>query len=169
MQNKAFTLILAASAVIVLIISTLLAFPKVTKKEEEKTIPNNKPYVLINNKKINIEIADSNIKHQLGLSGRKELSKDSGMLFIFPKDSYPLFWMKDMNFPLDLIWISDEKIVWINKNVPLPPANTRDENLKIYQSPKPVNYVLEINANQVDEFLFTTGMEVKFVNFNFDS
>lgn len=55
-----------------------------------------------------VEIADTDSKRIQGLSGRKDLKEGTGMLFIFdaPKQNY--FWMKDMNFDIDIIWFNEE-------------------------------------------------------------
>src|SRR3989344_6562762 len=54
-----------------------------------------------------VEIADTDVTRENGLSDRLTLPENAGMLFIFNTDDYHHFWMKDMNFPLDLIWIDD--------------------------------------------------------------
>src|SRR4030042_2564613 len=61
----------------------------------------------INGQKIFVEIADTPEKRSQGLSGRDNLSQNQGMLFIFNQPAIPSFWMKDMNFPLDFIWINN--------------------------------------------------------------
>ena len=95
---------------------------------------------------IAVEIADTDAKRSLGLGKRTSLDKDSGVLFIFPqKDVTRNFWMKDMNFAIDIIWVNDGKIVKIDKNVP-PQPEVADSALKNYSSGTPVDYVLEVNA-----------------------
>ena len=70
----------------------------------------------IGDKKIGVQIADTAEKRKNGLSGITSLKENSGMLFVFDtKGASPLFWMKDMLIPLDLIWISNGKIVQIDK------------------------------------------------------
>lgn len=94
----------------------------------------------INNKTISVEIADTENARSLGLSGRKSLGSDQGMLFIWDKEVYPIFWMKDMNFSLDLIWINAVKIVAINENVPNEPTK-KDNELTLYRAPTAINMV----------------------------
>lgn len=114
----------------------------------------------INGKKFKIEIADTSAKRVKGLSNRESLSKGSGMLFIFKEPGFHRFWMKDMNFALDLIWIRENKIVEITANV-LPteyqPPNTISPKTK-------VDKVLEINAGKAKEFGLKVGdkVELKF-------
>ena len=99
--------------------------------------------VIINNKIINVELAKTSSQHIQGLSNRSSLDAYSGMLFIFADKQIRSFWMKEMEFPLDIIWILDNKIVGIESNVPIP---ENINNLPSYLSPESVNYVLEINA-----------------------
>ncbi|MFA6797535.1 MAG: DUF192 domain-containing protein [Candidatus Paceibacterota bacterium] len=75
-------------------------------------------YIKINEKIIKIDISDNDCKRTLGLSGRKELKNDTGMLFVFQKEGNHGFWMKDMNFPIDILWIDgDFNITGIEKSV----------------------------------------------------
>ena len=100
----------------------------------------------INDIKINIEIADNPKEQSQGLSGREYLAPDSGMLFVFPQLITPSFWMKDMKFSLDLIWIDENgKIIEITKNV--SPATYPES----FSPPSPIKYVLEVNAGWTDE------------------
>jgi len=58
--------------------------------------------------------------------------------------------MKDMKFPIDLVWISDGKIVGFEENMQ-PPAdiNVLDSKLENYLPPEPVDRVLELHAGRV--------------------
>ncbi|KKT32634.1 MAG: hypothetical protein UW20_C0011G0004 [Candidatus Woesebacteria bacterium GW2011_GWB1_44_11] len=101
--------------------------------------------------KIDVQIADTAEKRVAGLSGVTSLKENEGMLFVFDaKGVTPLFWMKGMLIPLDLIWIGDGKIVKIDKNIPIPPPGTPDVNLQTYSPGAPVDYVLEVNAGFSD-------------------
>lgn len=99
---------------------------------------------------INAEVADSADARKKGLGGRENLPANSGMLFIFPKADYFNFWMKGMKFPIDIIWIEDNKIVSITKNVPAPETGTVDADLPIYTSSEPIDSALEVNAGFSD-------------------
>lgn len=105
---------------------------------------------------IEVEIADTDSLRQKGLSGRNSLSENSGMLFVFPKNSFPSFWMKDMNFSLDFIWISDSKVSQINENVQPEPGKT-DSQLTLYSPRSPIDYVLEVNAGFVAKHNIKVG------------
>ncbi len=105
----------------------------------------------IGSKTIQVETANTESARQKGLGGRTSLPADSGMLFIFDsKGVTPTFWMKDMQIPLDMVWISGNKIVKIDKKIPAPPAGTQDAQLKIYPAGRPIDYVLEVNGGFCD-------------------
>ena len=100
--------------------------------------------VFIGKKIFKAEVVESEHKMQKGLGGRDKLCENCGMLFSFPKDGKYAFWMKDMQFSLDILWILDHKIVHIEKNVQpsfegiLSPVEDADN-------------VLEINAGIIDK------------------
>lgn len=110
---------------------------------------------------LNIELARTDAEMSKGLSARRTLAEDDGMLFIFKQKLYPSFWMHDMNFPLDFIWIDEETIVDITKDVPNPEKGTKDTQLKLYSPTHPVNYVLEVNAGYCTKMGIEIGDIVK--------
>jgi len=85
---------------------------------ENNTInSNNINAVQIKDTILKVDVAYTREQHAKGLSGRESLSPDSGMLFVFNNSGQYLFWMKDMNFPIDIIWVDENyKIVFIEKN-----------------------------------------------------
>lgn len=114
--------------------------------------------VTINNKIIKVEIADTIETQFRGLSNKEELCADCGMLFVLPDKKVRTFVMRDMNFPLDFIWIDDDKIVKIDKD-----AKPEGSNPVIrYLSDVPVNYVLEVNAGFCNKNGVNVGDAVEF-------
>ncbi len=121
----------------------------------EKTIVTNQ-YVTplqIGDAKLLVEIADTAAKQTLGLSGREKLSDTQGMLFDFRNTlkGQLVFWMKDMNFDLDLIWIKNLEVVDITKNVLAPPPNTPTEKLVRYSPNSESDMVLEVRSGWSDD------------------
>ena len=108
---------------------------------------------------IPVEVADTLKKRSLGLGKRTFLKKGWGMLFVFEKRKPHRFWMKDMQFPLDIIWLDNHRIVHIIHNA--KPVNSRDEP-EIMTSPVPVNFVLEIAAGRAAKLRLKTGQRMKF-------
>ena len=90
-----------------------------------------------------------------GLAIRDSLNENEGMLFIFETPQKYSFWMKDMKFPIDIIWINQEgKIVHIEKNLPpcvfllpCPSYAPKDDSL----------YVLEVVSNFTNKFDINVG------------
>jgi len=107
----------------------------------------------INNIEIPVEMVDTAESRRLGLSYRESLDEGSGMLFDMKASAITSFWMKDMNFPLDIIWIDGDKIVNISKN--LPSAGTHPSIS--YSSELPVDFVLEVNGGFCDKEGIETG------------
>lgn len=112
----------------------------------------------INNRKIDIEIADTNAKREQGLSGRTSLCGNCGMLFVFDKPGIYPFWMKDMNFSLDFIFINQDKIVDIKENI--SPATYPN----IINSNFPHDKVLEVNAGYAANKNYKIGQTVALTN-----
>ncbi len=136
---------------------TIDTVPTVTASD---TIKHNLAYVQINNVKIPVEIAKTPAEVRKGLSGRESLDAKNGMLFIFAQPDYYSFWMPNMNFPIDIIWIAQDTIVGIHENV----SNIFDpKNPKFYTPPKPVDKVLEINAGLAQKKNIKVGDPFNFV------
>jgi uncharacterized membrane protein (UPF0127 family) len=108
----------------------------------------------VNGSRITAEVVASQHKLELGLGGRSELCRDCGMLFIFSKPGIYPFWMKGMEFGLDIIWIRDNKIVHIEKNIP---ADFRG----ILVSQESADHVLEISSGSADRMNLKEGDEIR--------
>ena len=95
---------------------------------------------------IKVKIADEPKEQQTGLADNSSLALDEGMMFVFDQSKRNTFWMKDMKFAIDIIWIDDQKkIVDIAPNVP-PEPNKGEKELTRYKPKSDAKYVLEINA-----------------------
>lgn len=116
--------------------------------------------IKIGQNEINIEIAETPQEKAKGLSGKPKLDDNQGMLFIFSPKSRPAFWMKDMLIPLDMIWISDSKIVHINENVPPPSLGQKDNELSLYSPPVSIDFILEVNAGFSQKYSIKVGDSV---------
>jgi hypothetical protein len=106
-----------------------------------------------------VEFAETLASQQQGLSDRDTMAQNEGMLFIFPAPKISTFWMKSMQFPLDVLWIEEGTIVDISRNIP-PPSQTG--GVPRTMSPvAPADMVLEINAGLVDQLRINTGDTIK--------
>ena len=110
-------------------------------------------------KKISVEVADTVEKRSLGLGKRSGLENGWGMLFVFEKRKQHGFWMKDMEFPLDIIWLDNHRIAYILRNV--QPAKSGVIPL-VMTPPVAGNFVLEIDAGRADELKLQVGQRLKY-------
>lgn len=111
-------------------------------------------------KNIFVEIAGNSRDHYLGLSNREKICADCGMLFVFPEKEIRKFVMRNMKFPLDIVFIDDNEIVSIFEN--LNPEGA--EPINIYSSATPVNNVLEVPAGYCQKNNVKIGDEIKINN-----
>ncbi len=100
--------------------------------------------IAIGAERIEVLIADTPEERVLGLSGRKMLEGREGMLFVFPEEGYYAFWMKDMRFSIDILWLSsDGEVVYITERASPESYPAR------FVSERPARYVLELPAGYV--------------------
>lgn len=98
---------------------------------------------------LDVLIADNPIEHQKGLSGTEvETLGADGMLFIFNEKQERTFWMKGMNYPLDIAWIGDGKILKVERNIPAPEDG--EDPVYMYSRPFEVDMVLELPHGYLD-------------------
>lgn len=93
---------------------------------------------------LTVQVADNTYRQEKGLGGRSDLKYD-GMLFLFPKTAPYVLVMREMQFPIDIIWLSGGAVVDIAPNVPTEPG-VAEEDLRRYAPRKPANMVLEVKA-----------------------
>jgi hypothetical protein len=131
-------------------------------------------YVKIAGQSIRVDLALTTTEQQKGLGGRNELKENEGMLFIFDWPGEYYFWMKGMNFPIDIIWLApsgggdgeDTKVVYIKKNAQpeaFPPRlDSGEAGLETYGPDINAKYVLEIVAGFSDKNNLKVGDNVLF-------
>lgn len=137
MKKKSFILTLAALVITLAVVMSFL----------NTGLFHSRPMVKIAGQGIEVELARTPAEQAQGLSDHAPLADNQGMLFIFPDQQVRQFWMKDMLFPLDIIWLSNNRIIKIDRN--LAPEGEKPKNL--YSSNLPVDRVLEINAGWADK------------------
>lgn len=111
---------------------------------------------------LTVELAKTPRAWQKGLSNRRELGSNRGMLFIFTESSRHSFWMKDMNFPLDIIWLKNGEIVDIAPQ--LPPAQAGEAQPTVYWPRLSANAVLEVSAGFCEQNGVKIGDKVEVLN-----
>lgn len=100
--------------------------------------------VTIQGTTISVEIAATQTSRAQGLSGRTHLAPGHGLLFLHDEAARHGYWMKDMHFAIDILWLRDGRIVDIVHRAQPEPAGTPDAELRIYQTRVPANAVLEV-------------------------
>ncbi len=104
----------------------------------------NKKNIIIGNTSLLVDVADTQDKRVKGLSGVAQLPVRSGMLFVFDTPDLYGFWMKDMNFAIDIIWFNKygEIIYFVQEVGP-------DSYPETFLPPQDSLYVLEVSAGFV--------------------
>ena len=113
--------------------------------------------VKIDSKILSVDVALGSCKLELGLSGKISMKEDEGMIFAFEKAGNYGFWMKKMNFPLDILWIDDNfNIVGIEKDLATStyPQSFGEEYFS--------RYVLEVSAGYSDKNNIKVGDKIIF-------
>ncbi|MBC8766994.1 DUF192 domain-containing protein [Arenibacter sp. BSSL-BM3] len=118
---------------------------RILKKESDSLVIN-----------LDIEIADTDYERETGLMYRSSMEPNQGMLFVFDDVSMHYFYMKNTEFPLDLIFVDDQmKIASFQKNA--QPLNENSLSSKV-----PVKYVLEVNAGMSDKWSLELGDSISY-------
>ena len=109
--------------------------------------------VQVNGKELQAEVADSAAERITGLSGRKCIGENQAMLFVFEQPGQKGIWMKDMKFPIDIIWLDENhKVVKVQSNV------SPDTYPAQFSNEEAAKYVLELKAGQADKLGIRTGI-----------
>lgn len=140
---------------------SVVGSPTQTSSPYSQTPSETSPSVTLGNIVVPVEVARDYSAIQKGLSGRPYLDQNSGMLFVFQKASIYSFWMPDMNFPIDILWINNGRVVDTDENMTniFDPANPR-----YYRPSSPAQFVLEINAGFIRRNNIRIGDPVIFNN-----
>lgn len=106
---------------------------------------------------LNAEVADNDANRQIGLSGRTCIPANTAMLFVFDEPAKYAFWMKDMRFAIDIVWLdADKKVVHIEQDV------SPETYPKTFTSSEPALYVLELRSGRAVELGLQRGSTVTF-------
>ena len=102
-------------------------------------------------------IASSSLEREIGLSGTENLRDDEAMLFVLDRPGIYPFWMKDMRFSLDIVWIGpDNKVISVDRDV------SPDTYPITFQSISAAGAVLELNTGKAESFGLRPGVEIKY-------
>lgn len=116
-------------------------------------------YVKIAGKTLKVDLALTSEAKEKGLSGKEKLKEDESMLFVFNHTGQYSFWMKDMNFPIDIIWIDENfRVVYIKENA------QPESYPEAFVSNKGARYVLEVFSSFSEKNNLKEGDKVEFLS-----
>lgn len=108
--------------------------------------------LVVGEETFSIDVARNAVERARGLSGRESLGANEGLLFLFDNPDFHGFWMKDMKFPIDMVWIRGDKVVGWQEYA--QPDDSPDR--AVYYPPEPADKVLEVPAGTV----FRLGLRI---------
>lgn len=146
MKLSKILLLITFVAVALFILFYLYLYQSRTLEQKESKQVTPQSTVSVGTNTVRVTLASSEEEKEKGLSGTTYLADDEGMLFEFNPKNLAIFWMKGMYLPLDIIWISDDKVIGCEEKIPAPEPGTDDSALKLYRPTEPVDYALEVNA-----------------------
>ncbi len=106
--------------------------------------------------RIQVEVADTPERLSRGLSGRSGLAEGRGMVFPYARADRHGFWMVEMHFDIDIVWIRGDRIVDVTARAP---HDTPGE-LPVYRPRAPADLVLEVPAGTVERLGWKIGDRV---------
>ncbi|MDP3954281.1 MAG: DUF192 domain-containing protein [bacterium] len=153
-RTKAMIKIVGIGILLLIIVVGYFVFTKPAHIDEAD-------FLLIGDTTVRIELAKTAEEKTRGLSGREGISEEDGLLFVYDTDDFYYFWMKDMKFPIDIIWLDkDWRVVYIADNVlPETYPNT-------FVSKEPARYVLEVASGFSARHGISVGTQSEFVTSN---
>lgn len=107
----------------------------------------------------NVKLAKTPNERQIGLMKTPSLKKNEGMLFLYASKGYYSYWMKNMNYALDILWLNENReVVTLRQGV--PPCVI--DECPSYSSNKAALYVLEVPAGSARHLNITDGSKATF-------
>lgn len=132
----------------------VLAFSKFSYGKTKTT------QIILADKKIEAEVADTDILRQKGLMYRSKLESNRGMLFVFNNEDYRSFWMKNCLIDLDVAFINTKKEIIDIQTMSVP--SLVEKEIPSYKSKFPAQYALEMNKDWFKKNKIKIGQQLKF-------
>lgn len=108
---------------------------------------------------VQVRVADTFKQHYTGLSDTEALPEDEGMLFVFDSEARRTFVMRDMDFPLDILFVGANRTVTRIHHAPVPPPNASESELTPYRGTG--RFVLEVNRGWTARHNVTVGDRIR--------
>ena len=117
--------------------------------------------LVMGGKTYTVDVSDSSFTQSRGYSGRAPITKSEGMIFVFDTIDKHGFWMKDMLFSIDIVWVDENYFInHIEKSV------SPETYPKVFVPSVAGKYVLEVAAGEVDKLGVKIGDKVDFLDKN---
>jgi uncharacterized membrane protein (UPF0127 family) len=117
------------------------------------------PLTMPSGKVLQAEVMVKDEDRAMGLMFRPSLPLDRGLLFVFEELDFHGIWMKNCRFPIDIVWLDEERRV-VHLAEAVPPCKA--DPCPVYQPMKKAAYVVEINAGQARREKATLGSRLEF-------
>lgn len=139
-------------AIVVWSFYTFLQKPVPERYQTNNQLLTTNSKILIGDKSIEVEIARTNEERVRGLSGRESVEPNTGLLFVFDTPGRYGFWMKDMKFAIDIVWVDEGwEVVGIESMI------NPDSYPMTFYPPEDIRYVLELNSNEASSLGIDIG------------
>jgi uncharacterized membrane protein (UPF0127 family) len=158
-QNPTVLRIIIVGVLAIILIGSVIAFGYTHEVKPVNTVqaPIKNSEVVFGTSTIVVEVAMTPQSWEKGLSGRSSLAPNTGMLFVFNRPDIWAIWMKDMLFPLDIVWLDvTRKVIKIEENV------APETYPKTYEPKISARYVLELPAGTVKSTGITLEQQAVF-------
>ena len=142
-------------ASLLLMVTFLAGCTSQTVPSADTNHPDKNATVVINNQKLSVGLADSDAEQIQGLSGTDSIP-DDGLLFSFSEQGRWPIWMKDMRYPIDIVWIADLKVVDVVHEAQ-PQPGVPDQQLTVYTPRAAADFVLEIASGRAKQLRLNPG------------
>ena len=135
----------------------LLGIMGCTPQQEEGKLP-----ISIGNTVFNLELALTPDTRFQGLSDRKTINKNGGMLFVFPQAKQRTFVMRKCYVPIDIIFLDPGKRIVAMHQMPVVPYDTPESELTHYPSHWPAMYAIELPGGTLTQLKLKSGNKIPF-------
>lgn len=112
--------------------------------------------IRLNGVRYHVSIMRTDLEREKGLSGTEKLPEGNAMLFVFPQSDTWRMWMKDMNYPVDIVWVNDAGQVVHTVSDAQPSSYPKT----MFQPDTPARYIIEFPAGTVEKTRIQNGNPV---------
>ena len=109
----------------------------------------------VNGRRIRLLVADTMLKRAIGLMYRESIAPGTGMLFRFRSSGIYGIWMRNMRFPIDVIWMNGQRVVSVSSNL-------RSNDGAIHYPKAPADTIIELAAGSAKRYKIKEGKKIAF-------